>query len=369
MSFLRTWLLTTPIWLSGLAAQAQEAPKPAAPATETPAAVQPAPAPAQEPPPIAPTQTPPPVVVVAPAPLPLPAVKPPPPPPPPYSVPWGLRGIVPVTVVRLDTSIGFFDRVNTVASNPKGLDTTGQTAVLMPSAGYKFTPNLMGTFRWGFIANSPPEVSGLSNAVSVSNMAMGVMYGIKLPAGFRIGLALNVTVPIGTGGYGDVKTGAGDPNTTEATKSAVLDREGMDNVMFAVNDFSVVPGIDLAYVGHRLTVQVEMTLMELMRVKNENYQADQFRTNSTYTLHVGYYATKWLSLAVELRYQRFLSNPAAVVADTQSRDNFSLALGPRFHIKTSHGWFRPSIAYAPGLAGDLANNKYHVLLVDFPFMF
>lgn len=366
MSFMRNWLLTAPIWLSGLAAQAQEAPTPAAPATETPAAVQPAPAPVQEPPPLALIPTPP-VVVVAPA-SPPPVVKPPPAPPP-YSVPWGLRGIVPVTVVRLDTAIGFFDRVNTVASNPKGLDTTGQTAVLMPSAGYKFTPNLMGTWRWGFIANSPPEVSGLSNAISVSNMAIGVMYGIKLPAGFRIGLALTATIPIGTGGYGDVKTGAGDPNTTEATKAAVLAREGMDNVMFAVNDFSVVPGLDFAYVGHRLTVQVEITFMELMRVKNENYQADQLRTNSTYALHLGYYVTKWLSLATELRYQRFLSNPAAVVAGTQSRDNFSLALGPRFHIKTSHGWFRPSIAYAPGLAGDLANNKYHILIVDFPFMF
>jgi hypothetical protein len=280
-----------------------------------------------------------------------------------------VRGIIPVTSIRLDTAIGFFDRADTTASNPMGLETSGQTAVLMPSATYKFTPNLMGIWRWGFVANSPPAVSGLNNAISISNMAIGAMYGVKLPASFRLGLFLAMTIPIGTGGYGSLKTGVGDPNTTEATKSAVLDREGMDNVMFAVNDVSAVFGIDAAYVGHGLTVQLEFTLLQLMRVKNEFFQADQFRTNSTAGLHLGYFATRWLSVGAELRYQRFLSDPAAVLAGTQSRDNLSIAVGPRFHFKTARGWFRPSLAYAPGLAGDLKSNHYHVLLVDLPCLF
>jgi hypothetical protein len=304
------------------------------------------------------------------------AALPPSPPASPYSLPWAMRPIIPVTALRLDTAIAFYDYASRPGfTNPMGLGSSGQTAAIMPTALYKFTPNLAGLLRWGIIANSPPEVSGLSNAVSVTNILAGALYGIKLPAGLRLGLFFGMTLPIGTGGFGNVKAGTGDPNSTEATNAGVYARSGMDNVLFAVNDFSLVGGLGFAYVGHRLTAQLDLTILQLMRVKNEGTQADKFRTNSTWALHVGYFFTGWLSAAVELRYQRFLSDPAAVVADEASaaplgrRDTLSLALGPRFHVKASRGWFRPSIAYAPGLSGFMATSSYHVLIVDLPYIF
>lgn len=279
---------------------------------------------------------------------------------PPYSLPWGLRPVIPANVLRLDTAIAFYNHS----------DTPGYTVALMPLVGYKFSPHFMGLVRWGLVGNSPADAN-LSGAVSVTNPLLGGIYGVQLPASFRLAFFLGVTVPIGTGGYGDAKTGAGDPNVTAATQAGLLARSAMDNVMFAVNDVSVVPGFDLAYVGHRLTVQIEATLLQLMRVKNEATQPDQFRTNSTFGLHVGYYATGWLSLAAELRYQRWLSTPIAVENDATGvlRHNLSLALGPRFHVKTSQGWFRPSIAYAAGLVGVMARDSYHLMLLDFPYAF
>jgi hypothetical protein len=267
---------------------------------------------------------------------------------------------MPVNVIRLDTSIAFYNRS----------DTEGYTVALMPIFGYKFTPNFMGMVRWGLIGNSPPDAN-VTGAVSVTNPMLAGIYGLPLPKGFRIAFFLGVTVPIGTGGYGDPKTGAGDPNVTAATQAGLLARSAMDNVLFAVNDVSVVPGLDLAYVGHRLTVQIELTLLQLMRVKNEGTQPDQFRTNSTLGLHVGYYATSWLSLAAELRYQRWLSTPAAVANDPTGvlRENLSLAAGPRFHVQTQRGWFHPSVAYAVGLNGVMARDSYHLLLIDLPYTF
>jgi len=188
--------------------------------------------------------------------------------------------VLPASVVRLDTAIAFYNRS----------DTPGYTFALMPLFSHKFTTNFMGLVRWGIIGNAPPE-SNLTSAVSVTNPLLAGLYGVKLPKGFRLAFFLGVTVPIGTGGCGDAKTAAGDPNVTAATQAGLLARSAMDNVLFAVNDVSVVPGLDIAYVGHRLTVQIEMTLLQLMRVKNEATQPDQFRTNSTLGLHIGYYAT------------------------------------------------------------------------------
>lgn len=341
-------LAPAPVW----AAEQGSAP----PDTRLPTQAAPA-GPAAEPPP----EDEPPPAALSVAPLPPSSVPPPPirpaasVPPPPYSPPWALRPIVPISVVRLDTTIAAFTRN----------DSAGVTVAIMPLVGYKLTPHLMALVRWGLIGHAPPETN-LTGSVSVANPLFGGIYGVKLPAGLRLGLFLGITVPLGTGGYGDARTGAGDPNVAAATQGGLLARSAMDNVMFAVNDVSLVPGVDFAYVGHRLTVQIEVTLLQLMRVKNEATQIDAFRTNSTYGLHLGYFVARWLSLATELRYQRWLSTPAAVEADATGvlRHNLTLALGPRFHIKAPYGTFRPSLAYAASLLGVLARDSYHIVLID-----
>src|SRR5438046_3025536 len=69
------------------------------------------------------------------------------PPPAPYSLPWGLRALIPATVARLDTVVAFYD-------DKKGHQ--GITTVFMPLFSYKFSPSISGLLRWGVIGNFPP---------------------------------------------------------------------------------------------------------------------------------------------------------------------------------------------------------------------
>lgn len=327
----------------GSAAAPQSSPAPAAPVkAESGAEAVVAPS--------APSSPSPPVVAPVPAPSGEKAAPSPSERPAPYSLPWGLRPIVPVTVLRLDSVIAMY----------RAADSQGVTAAVLPLVGYRFTPHFMGVLRWGVIGNAAPDGT---SGVSVPNLALGGIWGLKLPAGFRLGMFLGATVPIGTGG-----ARSADPLTAAATSAGLYARSALDNAMFAVNDFTLFPGIDFAYVGHGLTVQIEATVLQLMRVKNEAVQPDAFRTNFTAGLHIGYFVTRWLTLTSELRYQRWLSSPEAVAADETLRDNLSLAIGPRFHAKIGRGFLRPGIAYNVGLEGRLNTNSYHMVLLDLPYV-
>ena len=79
----------------------------------------------------------------------------------------------------------------------------------------------------------------------------------------------------------------------------------------------------------------------------------------------------WLSVGAEVRYQRWLSTPAAVEADMTGtlRDTLSVAIGPRFHHRLGEGWIRPGIAYARGLRGTLDAQSYNIIQFDLPVSF
>jgi hypothetical protein len=158
----------------------------------------------------------------------------------------------------------------------------------------------------------------------------------------------------------------------------------MDNAMFAVNYLTFFPGIGLAYVADGLTVQGELTVLSLNRVRGgDAAEPDERRTNFTSGLHIGYFVLDLLSIGADLRYQRWLSTPQAVEADEEMpsddqrgiRDQASFAIGPRFHFQPGEGlWLRPGIAYARGIDGPMSGTSigatnYHVIQLDVPFVF
>lgn len=321
-------------------------------------------------------------------------------PPSPYSLPFGLRPIVPVTVLRLDTVFAFYQQNIAAAGQPERFE-NGFTGAFLPTIGYRFHPSWMGIFRFGVVGNRPPRITGdeagadncedqtavdpttmqpkttlTKCGVASTNMLLGGFYSHKFADSFRFSLFAATTIPVGSG----VST-ASEPGASAAEAPAgLLSRSAMDNVMFAVNDWALLEGLDLAYIGHKLTVQAEVTFFELFRVRNEAANVDVYKVNFTAGLHVGYFLASFLSFGAEVRYQRWLSDPKSVVADEANADkglpvqglrqNLSLAIGPRFHIKLPGGrWLRPALAYEPGLAGLLATRKYHTLQVDIPILF
>jgi hypothetical protein len=284
---------------------------------------------------------------------PPPAVGPIAAPPAPYSIPWQLRPALAVNVVRSDTAVAFYEGA---ASN------AGTTVASTILASYKVTPEITPLVRLGIVQNSPPSGGA---ALSFLNPVIGGVYAMKPIPELRLALFLGIAAPFGQGGGN-----APDPDQALATRSGVLARSAMDNAMFAVNDVVVFPGADLAWVADGLTVQVEMTVLQLTRVRGAGLQPDASRTNLTAGLHVGFFFLPQLSVGAELRHQRWLSTPAAVERDASLRDTTTVAIGPRAHIKLGETlWLRPGIAYARGIDQPMTTSKYNIVQFDLPLVF
>ena len=93
------------------------------------------------------------------------------PPPPPYSLPWQLRPVAAVNVVRSDTAVAFYDN---------GMGATGSTVATMLLASYKVTPSLAPMVRLGLSQNDAPAAG--MDGTSFINPVMGATYATKIGA-------------------------------------------------------------------------------------------------------------------------------------------------------------------------------------------
>jgi hypothetical protein len=273
------------------------------------------------------------------------------PPPPPYSLPWQLRPVAAVNVLRSDTSVALYDN---------GMGASGSTVASMFLGSYKLTPSLAPLVRVGFVQNNAPATG--ADGSSFVNPILGVTYAKKVDS-IRWAAFLGGTVPIGMGGGNTPDAGAAGANA-----AGIRARSAMDNAMFAVNYFTAIVGGGVAYVDHKLTVQLEATLLQLLRVRGDMSAAspDSARTNSTFGLHVGYFLVPALSLGGELRYQRWLSASFTGAA----KDTMTMAIGPRVHFQVSKGlWLRPGLSYSRALDLPLTDASYNMVQIDVPFYF
>jgi hypothetical protein len=274
--------------------------------------------------------------------------------PAPYALPWQLRPIAPGRVVRSDTAIAAY-------STDAGDGTTIASTFLV---SYPVGPQLAPLARVAVVREAAP---GGAEASTLSNPLLGVAWGRALAPGWRLAGFGAVTLPVGSGGGN-----APNPERSAAQRAAIPARSAMDNALFAVNDLTVIGGAGLAYLADGLTVQAEVTVLQLNRVRGADAQADRFKTNFTSGLFAGYFPLPWLSVGAELRYQRWLSTPAAVAADPTgaARDTLTAAAGVRGHVQLAgRRWLRPGIAYARGLDDPMRGRGYHIVQLDVPLAF
>ena len=293
---------------------------------------------------------------------PAPAVAPAPPPAPPYSLPWQLRPIAAATAIRSDSSVAFYDTSGA----------SGSTVATLLAGSYQLTPHLAPLVRLGFVQNDAPGTA--PGGSSFVNPIVGLTY-VRRAGSFRWAAFAGAAIPIGQGS-GD----SADKGVAAANKAAQAARSGMDNSMFAVNYFTGILGADAAYVDRNLTVQVEATLFQSLRVHGDDAggaSTDSARTNSTMGLHIGYFVIPHLSFGAELRYQRWLTTPTQLnttmmkvnYADNML-DNTTVAIGPRAHFVIGKGiWLRPGISYSRALDQPLSNSSYNMVQVDLPVIF
>lgn len=296
--------------------------------------------------------------------------------PPPYSPPFKLRPVVPLNVVLIDSALAKYEN----AAGQGGL-----TYVQTLLGAYKVTKELNVLARVGFVQDSAPSAPGApttDSGAAFMNPVLGGAYNTKV-GDFRIGGFLGVALPFGGGG-GD---GTGlNRFAKNARVKGIPARASMDNAMFAVNDFVVFPGVGLAYVNHGWTIQVEATVLELLRARGEKDQPEKTKTNFTSGLHVGYFIVPQLSLGAELHYQRWLNAPLAVEAAEKvdenartyaqkmtagGRDQATFQVGPRAHFKVGDVWIRPAIAYERGVDFPMASAalNYHNVQLHIPIIF
>jgi hypothetical protein len=283
--------------------------------------------------------------------------------PPPYSLPFQLRPVVAGTVVRSDTAIAFY-------KNP-ATDDSGSTVASMLLASYKVTEEFAPLVRLGIVSNSPPDAPAPpqpESAFGFLNPVLGATYALKLSPELRLAFFLGLAIPVGSGGGNDP-----DPGNALANRAGILARSAMDNAMFAVNDFTVFPGVGFAFVSSGFTAQAEVTVLQLTRVRGDAPAApDSSKTNFTTGLHLGYFFAPFISAGVELRHQRWLSTPTAVENDTTDtlRDTTTVAFGPRFHIQLGEKtWLRPAVALVLPIDDPMADAEYKILHIDVPIAF
>lgn len=282
--------------------------------------------------------------------------------PSPYSIPFQLRPAAASTAIRSDTSFAKYE--NAAASGGFTVATTFLASWKIPGTGEKGF-GLAPLARFAMVNDSPPAGQG---GLAIVNPLVGATYAVPLGGGFRAAAFLGATIPVGMGG-GD----APDKGLADARAAGVAARMAMDNALFAVNDLTVIPGVDVAYVAHGFTVQAEATLFQLTRVRGAAAQQEATKTNLTAGLHAGWFATESLSLGAELRYQRWLNAPIAIDKDTTGAlvDTISFAFGPRLHFPIGKStWIRPGVAFARAADKPLAGAANEdVVQVDVPVTF
>lgn len=286
----------------------------------------------------------------------------PPPPPAPYSLPWQLRPTGVGNVVRSDTAFALY--------SPEGADSGGMTVATMLLGTYKVTPQIAPLLRIGLLSNSPPEVAGVTgeSTVGILNPVLGGTYSLPLSPELKLAIFLGFAFPLGSGGGNEPDL----PTRGAMLGAGIPARSAMDNAMFAMNYFTIFPGLGLSFVKSGFTAQVEVTVLELLRVRGEDLDADAARTNFTCGLHLGYFIIPMLSVSGDLRYQRWFINDTIFDDPTKdaARDTFTFAVGPRLHFKLSDTmWFRPGIAYARGIDDPMSAANYNIVQVDLPLSF
>jgi hypothetical protein len=286
---------------------------------------------------------------------------PPPPPPAPYSLPWQLRPAAVANVVRSDTAIAMYE--------PEDAGSGGTTIASTLLASYKVTPEIAPLIRLGVVSNSPPEIGGVTadSGFGFLNPILGGTWAFALAPNLKLALFLGVAIPIGSGGGNDPDLA----NRKALVPAGILARSAMDNAMFAMNYFTVFPGVDFAFVQSGFTAQAEVTFLQLTRIRGDDIDADSSRSNLTMGLHLGYFIIPALSVGADLRYQRWLASKTFLDDDNDTNDDTaSFAVGPRLHLKLSDTmWLRPGLAYARGIDDPMSADSYNILQIDVPVSF
>jgi hypothetical protein len=270
-----------------------------------------------------------------------------------YSLPWQLRPVLPNSMVRSDNSFAFY-----------GVD--GASIINSISVSYKFIPRVSAMARLVAAEDSPPNGAG---GFGLANPLLGAQAGFWPAKSLKLGVFLGFTIPIGVGG--GATSGPADRGSIDVIRAAQLARSGFDNPLFMPDYFTGWPGVDIAYITHGLTIQGELSMEFLAKVKGPQTERSS-DVDLTLGLHAGYFFFPFLSFGIDVRHQHWLTTPSYVLLDPsrELKDISTIALGPRFlvHLSEDLTW-KPGLSMSFGLDRPVASSHYKTVQIDLPFSF
>lgn len=260
-----------------------------------------------------------------------------------YSLPWNLRPGIAPNILRVDLALAF---------SSVGLNTA--TIVTAGAKPFTSVPDLGLYGRAGVVTYGPDASSGHA---AVVNPIVYALWTPQVAAGVRVPLFVGVTVPVGTGSDAS-------PLQRSAFGSGVYTRQAMDNALFAANYLTVTAGAGILWMGHGVTAQAEVTVLQLTRVWGGSVERDASRTNFTSGVHVGYQLLPWLTVSAEAHYQHWLSTPDAVARNGVMRSQFTVGGGVRGNIPVGAVLLRPGVAFFTPVDGAMGAADQRVLQLD-----
>lgn len=265
-----------------------------------------------------------------------------------YSLPMLMRPAAAPTLVRLDTTVAMQEKVTTV--------------IPVLTAAYRLSPEFSVFGRAAMVQQS--QESGPA-PTAMANPFVFAQYVRSLTPAIKLVFMGGTSIPAGAGG-------GNKPNAVNrATVGAgIYGRQAMDNAMYAVNYLTPTGGLGLAYIRNGWTAQADLTVLQLLRVRGDQVDTDERRTNFTAAAHLGYRATELLTFGVEAHYQRWLSTPAAVEKNGDLREQATVGGNVRFNVPFGEGLLmRPSIGYFMPVDRPMTDSDYRIVQLDFPVLF
>lgn len=277
-----------------------------------------------------------------------------------YALPYAMRPAIAPNLLRIDANYVSLKDASIVSS--------------LLTGGWKPIASLPDLGFYGRVGLVRMSSDIADSGTAVTNPLFFALYTPEIAPKLRLPIFAGVTAPIGSGGGNDPSKG-----TRAAVLSGIYARQAMDNALFATNYLTPTVGAGLAYVDKGLTVQAEVTVLQLMRVRGEALDGDKSRTNFTSGLNIGYLVLPpYLTISAELHYQRWLSTPKAVEADEAKpadarrglRDQLTVGGGVRANIPLDDKiLMRPGISYFRGIDDPMAKDKFSIIQLDLPIAF
>ncbi len=265
-----------------------------------------------------------------------------------YALPMLMRPAAAPTLIRVDMAVVHQESAS------------GLFPVI--TGAYRFRPD---TSLFGRVAIAQNEPDKGASGTALSNPLLAAQYVPTLAPGLKMALFGGVTLPVGAGGGNSP-----DRASRAAVGAGIYGRQAMDNALFAVNYMTPTVGVGVALVKNGVTLQGDLTVLQLMRVRGDEEDKDSSRTNFTAGALIGYRVAAPITLGAEAHYQRWLSTPAAVEKNGNLRQPGTVGGFVRLNLPADNGMlFRPAVGYFVGVDSPMSDTKYRIIQLDLPMLF